>query len=175
MYHFESKRFLLRPLTASDVSETYISWWNDAEIQSGLNCLPRNWTQVEAVQHVSRFDNRRNFHFGIFTRDTLALVGFIAVFITPVQIATMNMVIGDKQYWGQGVMDESVPVLCEWLFNSMGVVKIKSEAAGHNVWSIAMLKRLGFQLEGVLRVEMPHFKEGRVDKYVFGLLSDDKT
>jgi RimJ/RimL family protein N-acetyltransferase len=169
-----SPRFLIRAIKPSDVNASYTHWWNDPKIQAGLNCKPRGWTQDRAVEHVKTFNNRSRFHLGIFRKGDLNLVGFYSIFLNPNNnIATVNTVIGDKNYWGAKVIEEIRPLIQKIIFTQGKVIKIKMEIAGHNRSSIAMCKRGGYTLEGVLRDEKKHYQGGRTDLHIFSLLKDE--
>ena len=76
----ETERFLLRSLETKDATDTYISWWNDKEIQEGLGARPRNWGQIEAERHINKFDNQRRYHLGIFPKGEDVPIGFFTIF-----------------------------------------------------------------------------------------------
>ena len=62
----DTERFYMRSLTVSDATDTYISWWNDAEVQEGLGAKPRGWGKQQAQRHIAKFNNARAFHLGVF-------------------------------------------------------------------------------------------------------------
>ena len=104
LLELETENFRLRSLTAADATDTYVSWWNDPEIRNSLGFQPRGWKRDDAVRHIQKFDNRRNFHLGIFPRDRELPVGFFAVFLEAAGLARTNVVIGDKDFWGRRVV-----------------------------------------------------------------------
>jgi len=170
----DTKRFTLRSLTPADATETYISWWNDPEVQAGLNSRARGWGKPEAVRHIAKFNNKTSFHLGIFCEQTGRMIGFFAIFIHPKnKVARTNIVIGEKDYWGKRVMEEVGRRMLSFLFETLGVAKVKAEVMGRNNASIFMSKVLGATCEGVLRKEIPHFSGGRTDIFVYGLLRDE--
>lgn len=172
----KTERFQIRSLTPQDANDTYLSWWNDAEVQAGLNMPARGWTRVQAVKHISKFDNRHSFHLGIFTENLKReLIGFFTIFHNPrTNTALTNVVIGDKNYWGEGVVLEVRGHLLYFIFEKLGAVKVKGEISGRNLPSIFNYQAQGFKSEGVLRSELPHYdKSSRIDKYLFGLQRED--
>ncbi len=173
-FETETERFRLRSLVPADVSETYISWWNDPEIQAGLNFPARGWDRERAIQHVIRFDNAKSFHLGIFCKDTGRMIGFFAAFPNQrTKVAKTNIVIGEKDYWGKRVVQEVRGHMLSFLLDEMGMEKVKGEIHGNNYASIFNYKSMGFSSEGVLRSEMPHFGGGkRIDLYIFGMLRE---
>jgi RimJ/RimL family protein N-acetyltransferase len=161
-------------MRAQDVSAEYISWWNDPQIQDGLNMPVRNWTRPQAVKHVSRFNNIDRFHLGIYRKGSGELVGFVAVFHnSQLATATINIVIGNKKFWGSRVPKELREIVFPFIFKRLKVAKLKLEVVGHNRSSLSMCKSLGLVEEGVLRQEKPHYQGGRVDVYVFRMLAEE--
>jgi len=170
----ETARFRLRSLTPADATETYVKWWNDPEIQDGLNSAPHGWGRQRARRHIAQFDNKQKFHLGIFCKESLEMIGFFAIFITPhTKVAKTNIVIGEKQYWGKRLVLEVRHAMLSLLFDSWGIEKVKGEIMGRNLPSIFNYKALGFTCEGILRNEVPHYKGGRADTYIFGLLREE--
>jgi len=168
--NIETSRFIVRPMTSSDVNDEYIEWWNDPALQAGLNHRPRGWDRLEAENHVRSFDNRTRFHLGIYRKNG-PLVGFMA--ILPHRegyVANLNMVVGNKAYWGKRVPDEVLPAVFDHFFARMRVHKFKCEVPAFNRSSLAVMKRLGFTPEGVLREEKESYDGVRTDLHVFGLL-----
>lgn len=170
----ETERFILRSLTPKDATETYINWWNDPEVQAGLNFPARGWGKQEAVKHISRFNNKTSFHLGIFHKETGKMIGFFAMFIQPKnKVAKTNIVVGEKDYWGKRVVQEVRGRMLSFLFETLGMEKVKGEIMGRNYASIFNYKEQGFTSEGILRGEIPGFSGGRTDIFVFGLLRDE--
>jgi [ribosomal protein S5]-alanine N-acetyltransferase len=52
---------------------------------------------------------------------------------------------------GQGLMDEALRAVYAWVFETMAVERIEAQVHPHNAPSLALLKRLGFVEEGLLR------------------------
>ena len=169
----KTKRFMLRPMTENDINLDYVSWWNASDIQAGLTSVACHWGRTHAVRHVRQFNNRNNFHLGIFNKNRF-LIGFFAIFLNfKSQIATCNIVVGNKQYWGKKVSDEVGLAVIDFIFSQPGIVKIKTETLGSNRSSIALQKRFGLLPEAILRQEKKGINGVREDLYLFGLLKTD--
>ncbi len=171
--HLETKRFTVRSLTGADATDTYISWWNDAEVQEGLGATPRGWGKQEAQRHIARFNNARTFHLGIFCKEDDLAIGFIAVFVEQPGIVKTNSVIGDKSFWGQGVVLEVRSRVLQFAFEELEAVKVIGQVDGRNFSSIYNYKAQGFKTEGVLRQQLPNPDGSRHDQVLFGLLKQE--
>ena len=169
-----TEHFELRSMTVDDVTPDYIGWWNDPDIQGRLGSRPRGWTFEQASRHVAQFDDRWTFHLGIYTREESRLIGFTSILANPrTGISTSNRVLGDKAFWRQGVSKEVSAWTIPFVFEKLGMAKIKAEVRGPNASSIALCEYLGFEREGLLRQEIPTAEGDRLDVHVFGLLKDD--
>lgn len=166
----ETNRFWLRSMTESDVSETYVSWWNDAEIQAGLGNAPRAWGFLEAKKHVASFDNASRLHLGIFPKDSVLPIGFITLLIEPGSRAKSNTVIGNKNYWGEGVVLEIRDRALRFLFDDMGMAKVFGVVDARNFASIFNYKAQGFVQEAVMREHVIGPDGERHDQVQFSLL-----
>jgi len=169
----ETEHYLLRSLTGEDASEAYISWWNDPDVQASLGFEPRGWDWSHAVRHIQRFDNRRNFHLGIFPKGESLPIGFVSVFIEHGNRALTNTVIGNRAYWGRRVVLEVRERIFDFLFDEIGVAKVYGRVESRNFASIFNYKAQGFTCEGVLRQHGLGIDGKRCDTLMFGLLRDE--
>lgn len=115
--------------------------------------------------------NRR--YFVIETREGKP-IGIIAlVHINTVHgTAEIYIVISQKEFWGKGVMLEAESLLIDWAFNFLKLEKIWADAVENNIASIITMKKLSFQIEGMLRKE--RFLRGRrIDVIRLGLLKEE--
>ncbi|WP_434346587.1 GNAT family N-acetyltransferase [Myxococcus virescens] len=68
----------------------------------------------------------------------------------PLQSADLGYGL-DHHYEGQGLMTEALRALCDYAFNVMGLHRLQANHLPENLRSAAVLKRLGFQVEGIAR------------------------
>ena len=74
-----------------------------------------------------------------------------------------------RAFWGQGFMREALTALLNRAFGSMGLRRIEAEVDPRNIASAALLTRLGFAREGLLRKRW--VTKGRAeDVEMYGLL-----
>lgn len=169
-----TKRLVMKTLLPSEVGEEYLGWWNNDELQTGLGHLSRNWNHERAVKHVQGFDNVRGFHLGIYVKDTGKMIGFYSMTRDPIQkTSSSTTLIGDKNYWRQGLAKEISETTIRFRFKGMDIEKIESKVRGDNVASKALLESLGFKKEGVLIKHGPAPGGGRIDITLYGLMKAD--
>jgi len=77
-----------------------------------------------------------------------------------------------SENWGKGYMSEAVSLMTAWLFETKPVDRIQATALVGNEGSEAVLKKCGFQFEGVMRKAV--FHQGRnQDLHLYALLRED--
>jgi len=170
----ETGRLIIRSLTPDDITEEYVSWWNDPDIQKGFGNPPRGFTLERARQHAAKFNNKTNFHLGIFLKKTGRLVGFYSMTLDLRQkVSTANICIGDKSLWSKGVASEVGRAAIKIRFEDMGIEKLEGQVRDNNQASMKIYEKIGFRKEGTLRRH--GFGPGgkRIDIHVFGLLKDE--
>ena len=75
---------------------------------------------------------------------------------------------------GGGVMTRAGRLLCRWLQEELGMVRIAASTEPENVSSQAVLERLGFQREGIAR-SLFEIKGERRDFLYYSLLPGELT
>jgi RimJ/RimL family protein N-acetyltransferase len=71
-----------------------------------------------------------------------------------VDIARLSVEMGywlAEPYWGRGLTTRAVIAAADWAFGNYGVVRIFAIAFSHNVASMRVLEKAGFEREGLLR------------------------
>ena len=143
----ETERFYLRTFTPEDVNETYLGWWNDADIQRGFGHQPCNWTLDDALKHVKSFDNFSQFHLGIFVKENDHLIGYYSFITNPDDNSSESSVcIGEKEWQNKGVISEVGPHMLNYRFNTMGHYLIFGKIVGDNPVIKKLYKKFGFKL-----------------------------
>lgn len=83
--------------------------------------------------------------------------------------ATFGIFIGEKDFWRRGCGTEAARLLMGYGFQDLNLHRIESMVYSFNEISLAMHKKLGFQVEGCKRQAV--FKDGKYeDEVILGLL-----
>jgi RimJ/RimL family protein N-acetyltransferase len=167
----ETDRFRLRSLKPSDVSERWLRWVADAEIVHPLNAPVRQLTRQELAGYVASFDNRRQYLVGVFEKTAGAHIGFFWIEVDAHDAATFNVVIGAKDWWGKGVVNECRAALLDYFFDEAKVAKACGGPLARNFPAIFNYKAQGWIYEGALRGHFRSVVDGsRLDQLRFRLL-----
>lgn len=125
------------------------------------------------IQHaLAMAESKQAMHFGIFHQQrvigAMSLYDFEARWKRSAAVGYWVA----KAWEGRGVMQQCLSRLVDFAFDSCGLQRLEIRYAASNGRSAALVKRLGFVQEGVLRQAC--WREGRAeDLVVAGLLKDE--
>ncbi len=171
----ETERFLLRTLTPADASDRWAAWLDDLDVMGPVNTEPRKTSKAEIAAYPRNFDQERRLLIGIFDKHADNLhIGFYQVDVNARhRTAKLNVIIGDKAYWGRKVVLETRAALLDHLFRS-GTEKAIGSPLARNFPAVFNYKAQGWRLEGILKGQVRHMSANtRLDQYEFGLLKDE--
>lgn len=172
----ETEHYILRSMQHADVCEDYLNWTRDEEIMTGVNSAPSRMTIEDIHKYIDRFNNKTSYHLGIFLKGSGRLIGFYACYWERRHnLASTNVVIGDKAYWGRGAVIETRDAIIDFMFDRLKVGKIWGNPMARNVPSVFNYKAQGFRCEAVLKRHRVSPAGERVDQFMFGLLPEDWT
>jgi RimJ/RimL family protein N-acetyltransferase len=170
------KDFYLRVITLNDITEKYVNWLNDTEVNQYLECR-FNVATIESVQkYVQSIDNETNFLFGIFKINASGNdqhIGNIRIEVNKHHnTAYFGYMVGDKDYWGTLAATESIILILDFAFNELKVRKLWAAIYLNNISAIFTIKRLGFQQDGRLRKHVI-LDNGTTDLLNFSILENE--
>lgn len=173
--HLSTERFLLRSLTAADISDHWIAWLDDPEILESLNTPPRNHTPETLAKQLTGYDNWNHYHIGIFELETGRHIGFHEMNLNRAhRLISTNVIIGDKDWWGKGVVLETRAVLLDHFLFTDNLEKAIGKPLARNFPMVFNYKVQGWTLEGILRSQLISRETGeRLDQYEFAMLRDE--
>lgn len=95
-------------------------------------------------------DPRTEFYLAVTSRDADFLVGFVRLALGAHQGAKLGYSIG-FEHQGKGYATDAVRTMLDWAFGPLGLHRVTAAVGPDNAASHALVQRLGFRLEGVLR------------------------
>jgi spore coat polysaccharide biosynthesis protein SpsF (cytidylyltransferase family) len=144
-------RILLRELTLSDATVQYCRWLNDPEVTRFLET--KGSTILGIQTFIAEKNNRPDcILWGIFLKETNQHIGNIK--LEPITFTTkeaeMGIMIGERSVWGKGYCQESVRLVTDYAFSTMGLTKIKLGVIVDNSNAINCYKKSGFIIERIV-------------------------
>jgi len=171
----ETARFNLRSLKPIDASERWLGWLNDPEVMHPTNAPARHLSREQLGRYIAGFDNTHNYLIGIFDKTSRIQLGFFFIDVEAAHhTATFNVIIGEKSWWGKGVVNEARAALLDHFFDRLGMGKICGGPLSRNFPAIFNYKAQGWIYEGTLRGQFKSVVDGsRLDQLRFRLLADE--
>jgi len=169
---FDTKRFCLRTLDPADASEEYISWLNDPEINQYLECRFTTQTMASVEEYILSHNNYSDFLFGVFTSGGEHIGNFSLRTDSNHKNGVLGVIIGRKEYWGEGVVLETRSRILEFAFTELSLHKVSGACYSNNLPAIYNYRRQGWTFVGVQK-EQFQSNEARVDNVMFTYFQKD--
>jgi len=168
-----TERFEVRSLVPEDASERYAGWLADPEIVHHLEVSAGDAPSVDELRgFIAGHDNFGSYLLGVFTRDGEHIGNFRFRLARRHGVAYFGVMIGERDYWGQGVVLECRASILDYIFRVLDVYKAVGAATSRNMPALFNYGRQGWQQEGVQRGE--YLEDGqRVDKVWFAMFRED--
>jgi RimJ/RimL family protein N-acetyltransferase len=177
-YILENDRVLLRPLRMEDEAHLLAISLNEPETwdyslisaagKAGLN----NYLRIA----VSARDKGNEYPFIVFDKRTGEYAGSTRFYDINLPFETLQLGYTwyGKKFRGTGLNKHCKYLLLSFAFERLGMERVEFRADNANARSIAAMKSIGCQIEGVLRSNMPTREEGvRRDSVVLSILKKE--
>lgn len=166
-------QFQLRTLDETDVSQTYVNWLNDPEVNAYLEIRFSTQTMESAKSYVRGHDNHTSYLFGIFAEQGLKHIGNFSLLVNlNHKVGILGVMIGDKAYWGENVVQETRAAILDFCFGQLALSKVRGACYSDNRPAIYNYRRQGWQLDGIQRKNV--LSKGRyVDLVNFAMFKEE--
>lgn len=166
------KKVRLRAIERSDIP-AFVRWLNDPEVTQYLQI----YMPLSLAQEERWFEDQLEQHdqsiFGIETLDG-KLIGNVALVHIDWKNrrAGLGVMLGEKEYWGQGYGTDAITALLGFAFKQMNLHTVHLTTYEYNKRAIRCYEKCGFKLEGCMR--QAHFYNGQYhDELVMGVLREE--
>ena len=149
MVIINTERFQLKSLTTKDVTEKYLSWFNQSkEIEKYISFAQECEGIDSLMQYVKDKKDREDVLFlGIFC-SLGQHIGNIKY--EPIDLknraATLGILIGDKEWRGKGVASEVIKISGKYLKNNYGIKYIDLGVDKSNARAISAYEKINFKI-----------------------------
>jgi RimJ/RimL family protein N-acetyltransferase len=170
----EGSRVLLRTLKDSDARTIYM-YARDPDVLR-FTLLPSPYRQSDATRYV-RNARSKKWQGKCIVRAIVPKPGKIIAGIITLDLNSENRrgYIGywlAKPFWGRGLAKESIQLILQLAFQTLGLSKVTSSVMHPNIRSYKLLEWAGFRLEGRQRRQI--LKNGEwYDELLYGLLKEE--
>ena len=157
------EKVLLRAYKSNDIERAY-EYVNDAELIRYLSPdVPFPMTYKEEKEWIEGQGKNKEgtYSFAIEDLESGKYIGGCGVdkvnWLT--RVATVGIMIGDKNYWGRGYGTDAMNTLIKFIFSNMNINKIKLYTFSFNERAQRCYEKCGFKIEGILKEEV--FRDGQ--------------
>jgi [ribosomal protein S5]-alanine N-acetyltransferase len=151
----ETERLILRPLQEKDIQEVYDNWASDPKVAKYTS-----WKAHQSINETAQFVNQvvSNYEdglmdtWGIVSKSDSRLIGSGGYTPDSKKGGVCNIGYAlSRPYWNQGLMTEAVKKMVEFGFSTLMPSRLQSYVYVEHEASQKVLKKVGFQFEGILR------------------------
>lgn len=171
----KGKTIYLRSLEEEDLTAEYLQWLNDEEVCefNSHATYPNNKSKMRSYFE-SQGSNNSVIVFAILTNDGDKHIGNISLQgIQPIhRSAEFAILMGDKNYWGQGVATEASLIVVNYAFERLNLHRIHCGTSSKNVGMQKLAAKLKMREEG-RRIGAMYKNGNFVDIVEYGVLKDE--
>jgi len=142
---FRCGRYFLRTVKREDASDRWAGWLSDPWTVHVLNSAPRAFTRSDVADYIRQFDQRSRLLLGIFEMGTRLHVGFVRIDLDTTGDALVNAVIGEAAHRNRGANTDVFVALLDFLFDKVGLRRVRASVLLRNDATLAYLLKLGWQ------------------------------
>jgi len=172
-YKIETDRFMIESIVPRRFAAETLHWTADPDVMNGIGLEAGNWPLRRWRQHFRTQQQTNVTCLGIRVKTTGKPIGLHTLEFTAGRVARIGVAIGEKDWWGSGVVKEARGAIVDFLFGSLGIERVWSLVSARNFASIANYHALGFTHEGILRQHGTGAPGDRSDMLAFAMLKDE--
>ncbi len=171
---FSGERINLRPQKKED-SELIVQYQSDPEVTDNYYMSMSIPPIKDFVDHwyERSVGSKEGFTFAIETKEGLYIGGCFTMWLNWKNGTTyLAIFIGHPDYRSKGYGTEAMKLFLNFLFNELGLRKVKLNVFGFNKRAIRSYEKAGFNLEGINRNEL--YRNGEYhDTHVMSITRDE--
>ena len=136
----------LRKIKKSDL-RYFLKWWKDKDLIKLTSGFLEKSDQVLTNYFLDIFKNTRDRHYII--QYGVKVIGHVALNYKSKDIFEIQIIIGNKKYWGKGLGSEAIKMAVKIAFEKLGYTKAYLEVRPDNFRAIKAYEACGFLKKGL--------------------------
>lgn len=146
----ESERLIYKRVSVEHVSNEYVNWINDAEVNMYLETRG-DYTLDLLKAYIEEQYKKETYFWAIHLKNSKKHIGNIK--IDPLNVETNSgeygILLGDKQSWGKGYAKEASFTIINYCFEKLKLSKITLGVIEDNINAVVLYKKMGFTIDEV--------------------------
>jgi RimJ/RimL family protein N-acetyltransferase len=138
-------------LTDVDVAADIVG---DPQVTDWLSFDAKSYDQttdmIKGIVGRAKADHRTEYYLAVTCLDSTDLIGFARLGLTGAKAAKLGFAVRANK-WGQGYATDAARTLITFGFTRLGLHRISAAVGPENKASTALVTKLGFKFEGILR------------------------
>ncbi len=168
----ETERLVLRNLKSNDVSQDFVDWLNNPEINKYLSCADTFQTMETCISYVQSYQSRNDVALiGIFLKEKSLHIGNLTLSAVDShnKSVTIGISLGRKEYMRKGFAKEALTAMVKYCFEQLKFHRLSAGINVYNTISLNLFIKCGFKVEGFLR-ESSNINGEFQDSYIVSVL-----
>lgn len=146
----ETERLILEKAGTQHISEDYVSWMNDAEVNRYLE-TGGGYSKMDLTAYLGSAEANEELYFwAIKTKQGQKHIGNIK--IDPISYkhgyGEYGILMGDRNEWGKGFAIEASKAVINYCFDKLKLRKVTLGVVAENTAAVNLYRKLGFVEEG---------------------------
>ncbi len=170
----KGRRIDLRPKKITE-AENYLVWFQDSKVTKFLgnqNIYKKISKERDFIKRVRK--SKTKIPWSIYCKEGNVHIGSTSLghINKDDKKAEWGIVIGRKEFWGQGIADEVAKLLLDYAFKKLKLNRVELLVHAEHKGAIRCYRRCGFKKEGTKRKAT--FKNGKYhDEVIMSILKED--
>ena len=163
----KGEEIYLKRLVPEDVTDRYVSWLNDTDVNKFLECRFTIHSKESVKNYIRKLSQEEsNELFSIYRNEDSDHIGNIK--IGPInhvhQHATIGLIIGEKKYWGCGYGAKAIRALSSHAFKNLSLESLNAGCYSENVGSYKAFIKAGWKITGYIKAHWKNSSGKRLDE-----------
>jgi len=160
----------LKILTSNYINESVIKWYSDEDVIKYSENQYRKINLVNQIEYVeSCYRSNTEFLYGILSDGQYIGNILLSNISKNHKTAELSYLIGDKNFWGKGIITEAINLIIKIAINHLKLRKLYAGVCSENIGSIKALEKNNFVKEGI-RIKHLYLDSRFHDQIDYGLL-----
>lgn len=160
------ERIYLKIMQAENATADYAGWLNDPEVNKYLET--KGATVEELKNYITeKLADDNCLFFGIFIKAGDKHIGNVK--LEPIdwekKFAVFGILIGDKNYWGQGLATEATKLIIDLAFNKLNLETLELGVIAENAAAMKVYKKIGFKVDKINKAAV-HYNGRPLDQII---------